>query len=302
MNNYINEYTNCSLCPRDCQVDRTKGLKGYCKETHELVVARAALHMWEEPCISGERGSGTVFFSGCNMGCVYCQNYNIAQGHTGKIISVERLAEIFIELQNQNAHNINLVTPSHYIPHIVEAVTMSKSRGLCIPIVYNTGSYDKIKCIEMLEGIVNIYLPDLKYMDTSIAKKYSNCPDYFHYASRAINEMIRQVGEPEFDDDGIMKKGVIARHMMLPGCLEDSKNIIKYLYDTYGNKIFISIMNQYTPLEHVSKFPEITRKITDEEYEELVDYAVGLGVENGFIQEGETQLESFIPEFDGEGV
>lgn len=298
----INEYINCRLCPRDCRVNRTKGIKGYCKETNELVVARAALHMWEEPCISGEKGSGTVFFSGCNMGCVYCQNYNIAQGRAGKIISVERLAEIFIELQNKNAHNINLVTPSHYIPHIVEAVKKSKLNGLCIPIVYNTGSYEKTDCLKMLEGIVNIYLPDLKYMDESIAKKYSNCTDYFYYASRAIKEMLKQVGEPEFDDDGIMRKGVIVRHMMLPGFLEDSKSIIRYLYETYGDKIFISIMNQYTPLEHISKYPEINRKITNEEYEELVDYAVGLGVENGFIQEGDTQLESFIPEFNGEGV
>lgn len=298
----INEYINCRLCPRNCQVNRTKGIKGYCKETNELVVARAALHMWEEPCISGEKGSGTVFFSGCNMGCVYCQNYNIAQGRAGKIISVERLAEIFIELHNKNAHNINLVTPSHYIPHIVEAVKNSKLNGLCIPIVYNTGSYEKTDCLNMLEDIVNIYLPDLKYMDESIAKKYSNCTDYFYYASRAIKEMLKQVGEPEFDDDGIMRKGVIVRHMMLPGFLEDSKSIIRYLYETYGDKIFISIMNQYTPLEHISKYPEINRKITNEEYEELVDYAVGLGVENGFIQEGDTQLESFIPEFNGEGV
>lgn len=298
----INEYKNCELCPRDCRVDRTNGIKGYCKETNELVVARAALHMWEEPCISGNKGSGTVFFSGCNIGCVYCQNYNISQGLTGKTISVDRLSEIFIELQNQNAHNINLVTPSHYIPHIIEAIKISKNNGLTIPIVYNTGSYEKADTLKLLDGLIDIYLPDLKYMDKALAKRYSNCPDYFYYASKAIDEMVQQVGNPEFYDDDIMKKGVIVRHMMLPGCLEDSKNIIKYLYETYGNKIYFSIMNQYTPLSHVSEYMEINRKITDEEYDELVDYAVELGVENGFIQEGETQTESFIPEFNEEGV
>lgn len=299
---YKKLYTDCSLCPRNCHIDRTNGLKGYCKVDDSLVVARAALHMWEEPCISGTNGSGTVFFSGCSVGCVYCQNHNIAKGLAGKIISTERLADIFIELQNKKAHNINLVTPSHYIPHIVEAANISKSNGLNIPIVYNTSGFEKEETLKLLEGIVDVYLPDLKYIDEKIAKKYSNCSDYFIYAKEAIKEMVRQTGEPEFDSEGIMTKGVIVRHMMLPGCLEDSKNIIKYLYDTFGDKIFISIMNQYTPLPHVSLYPEINKKVTDEDYEELIDYAVEIGVENGFIQEGETQLESFIPEFNGEGV
>lgn len=294
--------SNCILCPRNCHADRASGKKGYCSQDDRLVVARAALHMWEEPCISGTRGSGTVFFSGCSVGCVYCQNHNIAKGKAGKIITTERLAEIFIELQNKGAHNINLVTPSHYIPQIIDAVNLSKNNGFRIPIVYNTGGYEKTETIKMLDGIVDVYLPDLKYMDGDIAQKYSNCKDYFSYASSAINEMARQVSVPEFDSDGIMTKGVIVRHMMLPGCLEDSKNIIKYLYETFGNNIYISIMNQYTPLPHVAIYPEINRKITDEEYDELIDYAVELGVENGFIQEGETQSESFIPEFNGEGV
>lgn len=299
---YKTLYNECSLCPRDCHVDRTNGFKGYCRVGHKLVVARAALHMWEEPCISGTNGSGTVFFSGCSVGCVYCQNYNIANGLAGKVISTERLAEIFIELQTKKAHNINLVTPSHYIPHIVEALNLSKLNGLIIPIVYNTSGYEKKETLKLLNGIVDVYLPDLKYFDEKIAKKYSNCSDYFIYAKDAIEEMVSQTGEPVFDCNGIMTKGVIVRHMMLPGCLEDSKKIIKHLYDTFGNKIFISIMNQYTPLSHVQGYPEINKKVTDEEYEELIDFAVELGVENGFIQEGETQSESFIPEFNGEGV
>jgi len=306
MNDQFSDYkkllNNCTLCPRNCNVDRTMGKKGYCGQDDKLVVARAALHMWEEPCISGERGSGTVFFSGCSVGCVYCQNHNIAKGKAGKIITTERLAEIFMELQDKGAHNINLVTPGHYIPQIIDAVNLSKRNGFCIPIVYNTGGYEKTDAIKTLEGIVDIYLPDLKYMDGNIAQKYSNCKDYFLYASAAIKEMVNQVSGPEFDSDGIMTKGVIVRHMMLPGCLKDSKNIIKYLYDTFENNIYISIMNQYTPLPHIAMYPEINRKITDDEYDELIDYAVGLGVENGFIQEGETQSESFIPEFNGEGV
>lgn len=298
---YKKLYSDCTLCPRNCHVDRSI-TKGYCRETDELVVARAALHMWEEPCISGTKGSGTIFFSGCSVGCVYCQNHNIASGKAGKIITTERLAEIFMELQNKGAHNINLVTPSHYIPHIIEAFNISKNNGFNIPIVYNTGGYEKIETLQLLDGIVDIYLPDLKYMDENIAQKYSNCRDYFSYASKSLKEMIRQVGEPQFDNDGIMTKGIVVRHMMLPGCLEDSKNVIKYLHGTFDNMIFISIMNQYTPLPHVVKYPEINRKITDDEYDMLIDYAVNLGVENGFIQEGETQSESFIPEFNGEGV
>ncbi|HWT27580.1 MAG TPA: radical SAM protein [Mobilitalea sp.] len=293
---------DCSLCPRDCHVDRVNGQIGYCREAAELIVARAALHMWEEPCISGEKGSGTVFFSGCAMGCVYCQNHNIAKSLTGKKITIERLSEIFLELQEKEANNINLVTPSHYVPQIIEAIKLARSKGLYLPIVYNTSSYEKVDTLRLLEGYVDIYLPDMKYMDEEPALRYSNCRDYFAYASEAIKEMVRQVGEPEFDDNGIMKKGVIVRHLTLPGYLKDSKNIIKYLHNTFGDTIFISIMNQYTPMEAVRKYPEIDRTITEEEYDELVDYAIELGVENGFIQEGGTATESFIPEFNNEGV
>ncbi len=295
-------YKECTLCPRNCKSNRLEGKVGYCKEDSRLVVARAALHMWEEPCISGEEGSGTVFFSGCSMGCVYCQNHNIASGAAGKEITVERLSEIFLELQEKKANNINLVTPTHYTPHIIEAIRLARRKGLNLPIVYNCSGYEKVESLQLLEGYVNVYLPDFKYRNSEPAQKYSHCSDYFDIASLAIKEMVRQTGEAVFDERGIMTNGVIVRHLTLPGYLEDSKEIIKYLYETYGDQLYISIMNQYTPLPHVKDYPEINRRITEEEYEELVDYAIELGVENGFIQEGETASDSFIPEFNGEGV
>lgn len=293
---------DCVLCPRNCHTDRTNGKRGYCGVSDELIVARAALHMWEEPCISGKKGSGTVFFSGCAMGCVYCQNYSIAKVLNGKRITIDRLSDIFIELQNKGANNINLVTPSHYVPQIIEALDKAKNKGLVLPVVYNTSGYEKVETIKALEEYVDIYLPDFKYFDSDIGKRYSNCPDYFSYASAAIEEMVKQKPIPVFDDRGMMKQGVIVRHLILPGYLEDSKSIINYLYKTFNVHIYISIMNQYTPLENVLAYPEINRKITEKEYDELVDYAISLGVENGFIQDGETASESFIPDFDNEGV
>jgi Uncharacterized Fe-S protein PflX, homolog of pyruvate formate lyase activating proteins len=266
------------------------------------MVARAALHMWEEPCISGEEGSGTVFFSGCAMGCIYCQNHSIAQGLVGKKITVERLSQIFLELQDKKANNINLVTPSHYAPQIIDAIILARKAGLTIPIVYNCSGYEKVETLRLLEGYIDIYLPDFKYMASEPAQKYSNCSDYFTYAQGAVKEMLRQVKYPEFDERGLMTKGVIVRHLSLPGHLEDSKNIIKYLYETFGNTIYISIMNQYTPMRNFNQNPELNRKITKREYDKLVDYAIELGVENGFIQEGKTASDSFIPEFNGEGV
>jgi len=293
---------DCVLCPRECHVDRISGKIGYCKASDKLVVARAALHMWEEPCISGKEGSGTVFFSGCALGCVYCQNRSISKGLSGKIITIERLAEIFLELQDKGANNINLVTPSHYVPHIIEALNISRKRGLTLPIVYNCSGYEKVETLRLLEGYVDVYLPDFKYMSDEPAMKYSNCKNYFPVAAAAIAEMVRQIKEIRFDERGIMQKGVLVRHLTLPGYLEDSKRIIKYLYETYGDRIYISIMNQYTPIIKNMKYPELSRKITEEEYEELVDFAIEIGLENGFIQEGDTALESFIPEFNGEGV
>jgi len=294
--------SDCTLCPRNCHVDRINGQKGYCREAAELVVARAALHMWEEPCISGASGSGTVFFSGCAVGCVYCQNKSIARGLTGKRITIERLSDIFLELQSQGANNINLVTPTHYVPQIIEAVENARGRGLGLPIVYNSSGYEKTKTLALLEGIVDIYLPDLKYFSKEIAKKYSNCEDYFPIAAAAIKEMVRQAGKPVFRPDGLMAKGVIVRHLTLPGYLEDSKNVIHYLNQAYGKQIFISIMNQYTPLANLERYPELNQTVGPADYNELIEYAISLGVENGFIQDGEAAKESFIPEFDETGV
>lgn len=294
----------CKLCPRNCGVDRKNGKKGICGQTTEIKIARAALHFWEEPCISGTAGSGTVFFSGCSLHCVFCQNEPIANGTAGKIITVERLAEIFLELQQQGAHNINLVTPGHFIPQIKEALLLAKENGLHLPIVYNTGSYETVEALKSMEGLVDIYLPDFKYMSSELSAKYSHARDYSETAKAAIAEMVRQTGMPVFDEqgeEGLLKRGTIVRHLTLPGCMEDSKEILDYLYTTYGEQIYISIMNQFTPLENVTAFPELNRKITAEEYDELVDYAINLGIEQGFIQEGETAEESFIPAFDGKG-
>ena len=295
------QYESCTLCPRECRRNRNNGEIGFCKVSSNLKGARASLHMWEEPCISGEEGSGTVFFSGCNLGCVYCQNYNIAKGITGKEITTHRLSDIFLELQEKGANNINLVTPTHYLYHIKEAVLQAKKKGLHIPIVYNTSGYEKVESLKLLDGIVDIYLTDFKYLDGDIAKKYSRAEDYPEVAKEALKEMIRQVPECIFEEDK-MKKGIIVRHLILPNYIKHSKDVLHYLYKTHGNSIYISIMNQYTPLKQVEKFPEINRKITEKEYEEVVDYAISIGIEQGFIQEGETADESFIPSFNCSGI
>ncbi len=295
----------CDLCPRKCLVDRKKGEKGICGQTENLKVARAALHFWEEPCISGDAGSGAVFFSGCPLHCVFCQNQNIANGTVGKEISLERLVDILLELQEKEANNINLVTPGHFVPQIVKALDQAKKEGLTLPVVYNTSSYETVDTIKRLEGYVDIYLPDFKYMSPVLSKKYSHAPDYAEVAKAAIAEMVRQTGKAVFengDEDNLILRGTIVRHLTLPGCMEDSVQILKYLHETYGDTIYISIMNQFTPLSNLEKYPELNRKITDEEYETLVDYAIEIGIENGFIQEGDTAEESFIPAFDGEGV
>lgn len=281
--------------------------KGICGATSKVKVARAALHFWEETCISGTKGSGAVFFSGCALHCVFCQNEAIAQGAVGKEIENERLVEIFLELQEQGANNINLVTPGQYIPHIVWAVEQARNQGLHIPIVYNTSSYEKVDSLKQLEGIVDIYLPDFKYWNPDIAKKYSHAADYPEVAKAAIAEMVRQQPVPVFHEDeaqecDIMEKGVIVRQLLLPGQLQDAKKIVKYLHENYGNQIYLSLMSQFTPLPHVEKYPELNRKVSPRTYEKYIDYCLDLGVEQGFIQEGEVAEESFIPDFNGEGV
>lgn len=294
---------SCVLCPRSCRADRLSGRTGYCGQTADLTAARASLHMWEEPCISGKEGSGTVFFSGCNLRCVFCQNHDIALGKTGRRISIAHLARIFLKLQAQGANNINLVTPTHFIPQICEALRLAKQAGLTLPIVYNTGSYESVPALQLLEGLVDIYLPDMKYFSPELSEKYSHAADYFPRACEALAEMYRQVGAPVFDSEtGMMKRGVIVRHLVLPGQTKDSKKILRYLHTAYGNEIYISIMNQYTPLSHVEAFPELNRRVTEEEYQNVLKFALAIGIENGFLQEGEAASESFIPAFDGEGL
>ena len=292
----------CSLCPRNCGVNRLDGQKGFCGVDAEILVARAALHMWEEPCISGKEGSGAVFFSGCSLGCGFCQNNKISRGQTGKKITVEYLAELFFQLQGQSANNINLVTAGHFLPQVALALENARAHGLKIPVVYNSSGYEKADTLKILEGLVDIYLPDFKYMDSELAGKYSHAPDYPQIAKAALEEMVQQVGNPEFDERGMMKKGVIVRHLLLPGHVKNSREVLKYLYETYGDRIYISIMNQYTPMPAMKDDPKLSRKVTDREYERLLDYALSLGLNNGFIQEGETAKESFIPEFNEEGV
>mgnify|MGYP005795666539 FL=1 len=293
----------CTICPRNCRIDRTAGQKGYCGVTGtKIKAARAALHMWEEPCISGTRGSGTVFFSGCPLRCVYCQNRDIAGAEAGKEITPERLSEIFLELQEKGAVNINLVTPTHYTPEIAWAVKQAQAGGLTIPVVYNCSGYEKTETLRVLEGIVDIYLTDFKYMESETAARYSHAPDYPNAAKMALEEMVRQQPEPVFGEDGMMKKGVIVRHLLLPGHLKNAKAVVQYVYEAYGDRVYLSLMNQYTPLPGMEKWPELNRRVTKREYERLVAFAVELGVENGFIQEGETAEESFIPAFDNEGI
>lgn len=304
MNTVMELYDCCRLCPRACGVNRSAGERGFCTMTSELVLARAALHQWEEPCISGTNGSGTVFFSGCSLKCVYCQNSVIAHGKAGKTVEPERLSEIFLELQAKNAHNINLVTATHYVPHIILAVTEARKQGLRIPIVYNTSGYETLENIKRLDGIVDIYLPDFKYCDKNSAKKYSNAYDYPEYALSAIREMLRQTGKAVFDVDGIMQKGVIVRHLVLPGNIKSSKAALKLLYDEFADDIYISIMSQYTPMPHIDavRYRELTRTLTKGEYSYIIEYAANIGIKNGFMQEGGAAVDSFIPSFDNEGV
>lgn len=295
------EYSSCTLCPRNCRVDRRIST-GYCREKSSLQVARASLHMWEEPCISGSTGSGTVFFSGCNMGCVFCQNKKISRGEVGKQITTDRLIEIFFELEEKGANNINLVTGDMFIPTITEAIERARARGLYVPFLFNTSSYLNPDSVKMLDGLIDIYLPDFKYIRDEDAIRYSNAPGYVEAAKAAIDEMVRQQPLCEFGDKDLMTRGVIVRHLLMPGMLIQAKMIVKYLYEKYGDAIYISLMNQFTPNGELDEFPEIDRKITGREYDSLVDYASGLGLTNGYIQEGETASESFIPDFDCSGV
>ena len=289
----------CYQCPRMCGVNRAES-RGFCDSPPEFRLARAALHYWEEPCISGKNGSGTVFFSGCNLKCVFCQNHEISLENKGTPVSDEKLIEIFERLIESGANNINLVNPTHYALRIADVLSKWKCP---VPVVYNSGGYENVSVLKSLEGLVDIYLPDLKYLSAELSTAYSHAPDYFEIASAAIAEMYRQVGDPVIcADTGLMQRGVIVRHLLLPGQTKDSKKILRYLHETYGDHIYISIMNQYTPLSQVAGIEALNRTVTQQEYDRVLRFAERIGIERGFRQEGSAASESFIPEFDERGL
>lgn len=298
---YFKEYDSCMLCPRKCGVNRNMDEVGFCKMTSALSIGRAALHMWEEPCISGNGGSGTVFFAGCPLKCVYCQNFDLSRAKTGKSVEAYRLTEIFLELQKKGAHNINLVTGVHFAPHIVYSVKEAKKRGLYIPVVYNSSGYETEETIDMLSDVVDVFMPDFKYMSSTIAKKLSAAPDYPQYARKALARMLKHKPHPIFDESRMLKSGVLVRHLCLPSFYEDSKEIVDYLH-SFGDKIIISIMSQYTPTNNVKAIPPLNEKLKRSEYNTILDHCIDIGIDNAYIQEEGAAEESFIPCFDGEGV
>ena len=295
----MQELEKCKICPHNCGVNRLNGNIGRCKSNGNIKLAMASIHNFEEPCISGENGSGTAFFSNCNMNCVFCQNYKISQQGLGREISIEELAEIFIDEQNKNAENINLVTPTMYVYHIIEAIKIAKNKGLKIPIVYNSNGYENVETIKKLKGYIDIYLPDLKYYDDDLAFKYSGVKNYFENATSAIKEMYNQVGSPVLDENGMMKKGLIIRHLVLPNNLQNSKDVLKWINDNIDKKVFVSVMAQYFPTNKAKDFPEINRKLTKEEYEEIENYLYSLDLDNGYIQELGEHEEEYVPDFEG---
>ncbi len=298
---FLSEYVSCDLCPRGCGVDRTSGGVGYCRESFELHVARASLHMWEEPCISGKSGSGTVFFSGCNMGCVFCQNRAISRGETGKKISPDRLVDIFFELEDKGANNINLVTGDMFIPTVRVAIERARAKGIGIPFLMNTSSYVSVEALKSLEGLIDIYLPDFKYFSSEIAGAFSDAPDYPDVVKAAINEMVRQTGKPVFDEEGMLKRGTVVRHLILPGHYRDSIEIMKWLAGNHREDILISVMRQFTPNKRTD-IKELNRILTTYEYEAVLNVLIELGMENVYIQEKGSEGKDFIPAFDLTGV
>ena len=314
----FSSYDHCTLCPRNCGAKRSAGKVGFCGMESELRLSRVGLHMWEEPCLSGDKGSGTIFFTGCSLGCIFCQNHDISRrfgtgtsvpifrrsGETpsvpysrpGKVYSLEAFSDAMLDLQAQGAHNINFVTGCHYVPHIIEGVRLARRKGLSIPTLYNCGGYESVETIRALSGTIDIYLPDMKFFSPEISMKYAGAKDYFFRAKDALAEMVRQAPDQIFDEDGIMQKGVIVRHLMLPGLLFDTKHILDYLCETYGNRITISLMNQYTPMPGVPE--ELQSPLSAKHYDSMINYLTILGQENAFTQEGGTVSESFIPDFE----
>jgi putative pyruvate formate lyase activating enzyme len=294
MNNYLEK---CHVCPHKCGVNRLNNEIGRCKSTNQIKIALASLHLWEEPCISGNNGSGTVFFTNCNLNCIYCQNHEISQEGKGKYITIEQLSDIFISLQNKKANNINLVTPTTYIPQIIEAIKLAKENGLTIPIVYNSSGYESVDSLKLLDGYIDIYLPDLKYAFNELGEKYSKASNYFDIATNAIKEMYRQVGPIILNDKGILQKGLIIRHLILPNQIENTKKILTWIKDNFNDDIYVSIMSQYFPTHLAKNYPELNRKITEEEYNEIEQYLFDLDIENGYIQELGEHEEEYVPNF-----
>lgn len=288
----------CQICPRDCKVNRLLGNKGYCKCDDKIKVALVSIHDYEEPCISGKNGSGTVFFSNCNLNCVFCQNYEISQEGKGKEVTIERLAEIFIEQQSRGVNNINLVTPTMYVYQIIEAIKIAREKGLKIPIIYNSNGYENVQTIKLLEGYIDVYLPDLKYYSDLISVKYSKAPHYFEIAKEAIKEMLRQVGNPVFNDEGIIQKGVIIRHLVLPNHIQNTKNILKWIKENLNEGVYVSVMAQYFPTYKAKEIEGLDRKLTNKEYKEVEKYLYSLDIENGYMQDLGKHEEEFVPCFD----
>lgn len=293
----MEELKSCNICPHKCGVNRLNGIKGRCKCDNKIKIALASVHNYEEPCISGKNGSGTVFFSNCNLNCIYCQNYEISQLGKGKEITIEHLAQIFIKQQEKNVNNINLVTPTMYIPQIIEAIKIARKKGLNIPIIYNSNGYENVETIKKLNGYIDIYLPDLKYYSNEIAVKYSKAPNYFEIATKAILEMINQVGTPEFDENELIKKGVIIRHLVLPGHIQNSKHILKWLKENVNSRAYVSVMAQYFPTYKAKEDKYLNRKLTNQEYSEIEQYLYLLDIENGYMQDLGKHEEEYVPDF-----
>ena len=291
----LNELEKCTICPHKCNINRNHGKIGRCKATNKVKIALYSTHEFEEPCISGQNGSGTVFFSNCNLNCIYCQNYEISQLGRGKEITIEELAQIFLIQQEKGVENINLVTPTSYVPQIIEAIKIAKKAGLKLPIVYNTNSYENVDTLKQLEGYIDIYLPDLKYAENELGKKYSKIENYFEIATESIKEMIRQVGEPKLNENGIIEKGVMIRHLVLPNHIENSKKVLKWIKENLPKEIYISIMAQYFPTYKAKEDNKINRKLTKEEWKEVEDYIAEIGIENGYVQELGEHEEEYVP-------
>ena len=297
MEKILTNLERCNICPHKCQVNRIKGQVGRCKSGNKVKIALYSIHNFEEPCISGKNGSGTIFFSNCNLNCVFCQNYEISQLGQGKEFEINGLADIMIKEQEKGVENINLVTPTSYIIQIAESIKIAKGKGLKIPIVYNTNSYENIESLKLLDGLVDIYLPDLKYYYNKLGKRYSNVENYFEIATNAILEMYRQVGNVQIDSNGILQKGVVIRHLVLPNHIENSKKVLKWIKENLDNKVFVSIMAQYFPTYKAKDIEKINRKLTKKEYQEIIEYVDSIGLDNGYVQELGEHEEEYVPKW-----